>query len=118
MDLLFFPIDTVKTRLQSAQGFIAAGGFRGTYQGIGSVIIGSAPGGEFYVCLYLTCSRFCLDLAAAFFTVYDAMKQHLPIPENLAPVKHVISASLGEIVRTNSLLYILHHAHVFARQLV
>lgn len=45
VDLLFFPIDTVKTRLQSAQGFIRAGGFRGVYKGIGSVVVGSAPGG-------------------------------------------------------------------------
>lgn len=49
MDLLFFPIDTVKTRLQSAQGFVEAGGFRGIYKGIGSVVVGSAPGGKCYV---------------------------------------------------------------------
>ena len=46
VDLLFFPIDTVKTRLQASQGFAAAGGFRGMYKGIGSVVVGSAPGGE------------------------------------------------------------------------
>lgn len=45
MDLLFFPIDTLKTRLQSAQGFIGAGGFKGVYRGVGSVLVGSAPGG-------------------------------------------------------------------------
>lgn len=45
VDLLFFPIDTVKTRLQSAQGFVKAGGFRGIYKGVGSVVVGSAPGG-------------------------------------------------------------------------
>ena len=47
VDLLFFPIDTVKTRLQSAQGFVKAGGFNGIYKGIGSVVVGSAPGGEY-----------------------------------------------------------------------
>lgn len=47
VDLLFFPIDTVKTRLQSSQGFIRAGGFTGVYKGIGSVVVGSAPGGMF-----------------------------------------------------------------------
>lgn len=46
VDLLFFPIDTIKTRLQSSQGFLAAGGFSGVYRGVGSVIVGSAPGGE------------------------------------------------------------------------
>ncbi len=46
VDLLFFPIDTLKTRLQSVQGFVKAGAFRGIYQGVGSVVVGSAPGGE------------------------------------------------------------------------
>ena len=45
MDLLFFPIDTVKTRLQSSQGFAQAGGLKGIYKGVGSVVVGSAPGG-------------------------------------------------------------------------
>ncbi|EEB90901.1 hypothetical protein MPER_10830, partial [Moniliophthora perniciosa FA553] len=36
VDLLFFPIDTIKTRLQSSQGFAKAGGFKGIYKGIGS----------------------------------------------------------------------------------
>ncbi|KAF8527332.1 mitochondrial carrier domain-containing protein [Gautieria morchelliformis] len=79
VDLLFFPIDTVKTRLQSSQGFVRAGGFRGVYQGVGSVVVGSAPG------------------AAVFFAVYDTLKQHLPLPAHLAPVTHVISASVAEV---------------------
>lgn len=45
-DTLFFPIDTLKTRLQSHAGFWASGGFSGVYKGIASVIVGSAPGGE------------------------------------------------------------------------
>jgi solute carrier family 25 S-adenosylmethionine transporter 26 len=45
VDLLFYPIDTVKTRLQSKAGFIASGGFKGVYKGIGSVFVGGAPGG-------------------------------------------------------------------------
>ncbi|KAG8791081.1 S-adenosylmethionine transporter [Ceratobasidium sp. 428] len=51
VDLLFFPIDTIKTRLQSSQGFLKAGGFKGIYRGIGSVVVGSAPGGEVAACL-------------------------------------------------------------------
>lgn len=57
MDLLFFPIDTLKTRLQSAQGFLAAGGLRGVYKGVGSVIVGSAPGGMCLCHLILTRQR-------------------------------------------------------------
>lgn len=45
-DLLFFPIDTVKTRLQSVQGLAASGGMKGIYKGVGSVAVGSWPGGE------------------------------------------------------------------------
>lgn len=56
VDLLFYPIDTLKTRLQSSQGFIQAGGFSGIYRGIGSVAVGSAPG------------------AACFFVTYESLK--------------------------------------------
>jgi len=52
VDLLFYPIDTIKTRLQSAQGFWKSGGFAGVYRGMGSVAVGSAPGGMFS-CIYL-----------------------------------------------------------------
>ncbi|KNZ71989.1 Putative mitochondrial carrier protein PET8 [Termitomyces sp. J132] len=79
VDLLFFPIDTVKTRLQSAQGFARAGGLSGIYKGVGSVVVGSAPG------------------AAVFFSTYDTMKKHSPLPENLAPLSHMLSASVGEV---------------------
>ncbi|KAI6122508.1 S-adenosylmethionine transporter, partial [Pisolithus croceorrhizus] len=40
------PSTPFKTRLQSAQGFVKAGGFGGIYKGVGSVVVGSAPGGQ------------------------------------------------------------------------
>ncbi|OAV89986.1 hypothetical protein PTTG_07512 [Puccinia triticina 1-1 BBBD Race 1] len=49
VDLFFYPIDTLKTRLQSREGFIASGGFKVVYKGLGSVAVGSAPGGQFHV---------------------------------------------------------------------
>ena len=58
VDLLFYPIDSVKTRLQSDHGFYKAGGFRGIYNGLGSVVVGSAPGGILFppfVCLCQLC---------------------------------------------------------------
>ncbi|KAF9525853.1 mitochondrial carrier domain-containing protein [Crepidotus variabilis] len=79
VDLLFFPIDTIKTRLQSSQGFWKAGGFVGMYKGIGSVFVGSAPG------------------AAAFFSTYEFLKQKIPLRDNLAPFNHMLAASGGEV---------------------
>ncbi|KAI0087015.1 S-adenosylmethionine transporter [Irpex rosettiformis] len=79
VDLLFFPIDTVKTRLQSSQGFLRAGGFKGIYNGVGSVIVGSAPG------------------AALFFCTYDTLKKHTPLPAHMVSMTHMLAASLGEV---------------------
>ncbi|GAA5911886.1 hypothetical protein JCM6882_005231 [Rhodosporidiobolus microsporus] len=85
VDTLFFPIDTLKTRLQSAQGFVAAGGFKGVYRGLGSAVVGSAPGASF------------------FFTTYETLKGVLPraVPklreEGMQPVVHMLSASGGEV---------------------
>ncbi|KAI0053680.1 S-adenosylmethionine transporter [Auriscalpium vulgare] len=79
VDLLFFPIDAIKTRLQSDVGFARAGGFKGIYKGVGSVIVGSAPG------------------AALFFSTYNTLKNNLPTPPHLAPLNHMISASVGEV---------------------
>jgi len=45
VDVILFPFDTLKTRLQSAEGFAKAGGFRGIYSGIASAASGSAPSG-------------------------------------------------------------------------
>lgn len=53
VDLSLFPLDTIKTRLQSSQGFWKAGGFRNIYSGIGSVFIGSSPG-----CMYLFLKKY------------------------------------------------------------
>jgi solute carrier family 25 S-adenosylmethionine transporter 26 len=41
VDISLFPIDTIKTRLQSENGFWRSGGFRQIYKGIGPVVAGS-----------------------------------------------------------------------------
>ncbi|MCJ1311823.1 S-adenosylmethionine transporter [Agyrium rufum] len=92
VDLSLYPIDTLKTRLQSSKGFIAAGGFRGIYAGVGSVVIGSAPG------------------AALFFVTYESIKVSLlrsssdsypgaPQLQNkwTEPLIHMAAASAGEV---------------------
>ncbi|RYP53117.1 hypothetical protein DL769_010563 [Monosporascus sp. CRB-8-3] len=52
VDLSLYPLDTLKTRLQSRAGFFASGGFGGVYRGVGSALVGSAPGAAFFFCTY------------------------------------------------------------------
>ena len=59
------------------------------------MVVGSAPGGT---PLFLHFSLAEKGLAAAFFSTYEAMKYNLPIPPHLAPIKHMIAASVGEVV--------------------
>ncbi|KAL9097069.1 MAG: hypothetical protein Q9165_001033 [Trypethelium subeluteriae] len=103
VDLSLHPIDTLKTRLQSSSGFHPSGGFRGIYAGVGSALVGSAPG------------------AALFFVTYEASKSwllspssspHAPlsptqtgkIPSDVSsgsswrnPLAHMAAATLGEV---------------------
>ena len=46
VDVTLFPLDTIKTRLQSSKGFWASGGFRRIYAGILPAASASAPSGE------------------------------------------------------------------------
>ncbi|XP_039402585.1 S-adenosylmethionine mitochondrial carrier protein isoform X4 [Mauremys reevesii] len=82
VDLILFPLDTIKTRLQSPQGFKKAGGFRGIYAGVPSAAVGSFPN------------------AAAFFVTYEYVKCLLRTasPPYLSPVTHMAAASFGEVV--------------------
>ncbi|KAH7700370.1 Mitochondrial substrate/solute carrier, partial [Aphelenchoides avenae] len=52
VDLSLYPLDTIKTRLQSQQGFRTAGGFKNLYRGMGSVAMGSAPGSALFFVTY------------------------------------------------------------------
>lgn len=87
VDLTFFPIDTLKTRLQAKNGFFANGGWHGVYKGIGSTIVASAPG------------------ASLFFVTYENVKQQLleANGSNILghkfsePGAHMIAASCGEV---------------------
>eukprot|EP00123_Amoebidium_parasiticum_P005544 comp16715_c0_seq1/m.14990 comp16715_c0_seq1/g.14990 ORF comp16715_c0_seq1/g.14990 comp16715_c0_seq1/m.14990 type:complete len:280 (-) comp16715_c0_seq1:41-880(-) len=81
VDVVLFPLDTLKTRLQSAQGFAKAGGFRGVYSGLSSVVVGSAPG------------------AALFYGTYEMSKHYLDSISSpqYSSVVHMVAASLGEV---------------------
>mmetsp|Transcript_70260 Transcript_70260/g.183181 ORF Transcript_70260/g.183181 Transcript_70260/m.183181 type:complete len:283 (-) Transcript_70260:407-1255(-) len=82
VDVSLHPLDTLRTRLQSTQGFWGAGGFRGMYKGILSAALGSAPG------------------AAAFFSTYETTKQ---VMKGLNKGKeehwtqHAFASSCGEV---------------------
>jgi solute carrier family 25 S-adenosylmethionine transporter 26 len=82
VDVTLFPLDTIKTRMQSSRGFMASGGFRGIYRGLGPAALGSAP------------------TAALFFVTYEASKSTLlkKSPNTPEAVVHMLSASLGELL--------------------
>lgn len=46
VDFSLYPIDTIKSRLQSNQGFFRSGGFSNLYRGLTPVLVGSIPNGK------------------------------------------------------------------------
>lgn len=81
VDVVLFPLDTLKTRLQSQQGFMRAGGFSKIYSGIASAALGSAP------------------TSALFFCTYEGVKQFMGpvLPSLMTPLVHSIAAACGEV---------------------
>ena len=92
VDLSLYPLDTLKTRLQSSSGFLVSGGFTGIYRGVGSAIIGSAPGAALFFCTYEYSKSF-----------LSARRHAREITEGgragdwTAPIEHMFAASLGEV---------------------
>jgi len=84
VDVTLFPIDTLKTRMQAAEGFLKAGGFRGLYNGLGAAAIGSAPGAALFFCTYETMKPKVLAVQESF-GLHDQ-----------AAMSHMIAASMGE----------------------
>ena len=80
--IALFPLDTIKTRLQSKHSFQAAGGFRNIYSGIGLVALASAPQHALFFCTYETIKKV-------------AKKERRG--EDSAAI-HFVAASLAEIV--------------------
>ncbi|KAH8778515.1 mitochondrial carrier domain-containing protein [Diaporthe sp. PMI_573] len=90
VDLTLFPLDTLKTRLQSSEGFFASGGFRGIYRGVGSAALGSAPGAAFFFCTY----------EATKSALAEARRRRGGNNSNGkqgSAVDHMLAASLGEV---------------------
>ncbi|XP_062522739.1 mitochondrial S-adenosylmethionine carrier protein-like isoform X3 [Corticium candelabrum] len=82
VDIVLFPIDTIKTRLQSHSGFWRSGGFRGMYAGLASVVVGSAPGAALFFCTYELLKTVCIP----------------HITQQQAPFLYMVAACCGEIV--------------------
>src|SRR5271168_4168673 len=91
VDLSLYPLDTLKTRLQSSAGFLASGGFTGIYRGVGSAIIGSAPGAALFFCTY----EYTKDFLSARRKAKEVTEGQTS--EWTAPIEHMLAASLGEV---------------------
>ncbi|KAI8433135.1 hypothetical protein MSG28_013982 [Choristoneura fumiferana] len=80
--MALYPLDTLKTRLQSAQGFHKAGGFKGVYKGLTPVAIASMPS------------------AALFFVSYETLKALMEplVPPAFVPAAHSGAAAVAEII--------------------
>ena len=83
VDLSLFPLDTLKTRLQSSAGFLKSGGFSGIYRGIGSALVGSAPGAAFFFCTYEGAK--------------DMLGRQYSEGGHGGALTHMVAASLGEV---------------------
>ncbi|KAL2116685.1 hypothetical protein VTJ04DRAFT_8853 [Mycothermus thermophilus] len=95
VDLSLFPLDTLKTRLQSASGFFAAGGFRGIYRGVGSALVGSAPGAAFFFCTY-EASKSALARSGVLRPSPSDTHSKALLGSELA-LEHMLAASAGEV---------------------
>ena len=115
VDLLVYPLDTIKTRIQSpdykrlytnpATGAINRSLFRGLYQGIGSVVLATIPSCKLFSSYFMlslqnhTANGAPPPKAGAFFTTYEGSKSlltnHTPLP---LPVAHSLASSTGELV--------------------
>jgi len=78
VDVALFPLDTIRTRMQSQEGFFKSGGFKNVYKGLGPAALGSFPG------------------AAMFFVTYEATKERLR--DEKPSSAHAAAASLGEVM--------------------
>lgn len=107
VDLTLFPLDTLKTRLQSAQGFFAAGGFRGIYRGVGSAALGSAPGAALFFCTYEATKSHAAEFrrkalgssnsSSSSGSILPGDSTIIVKEEGGAAIDHMAAASLGEI---------------------
>lgn len=96
VDLTLYPIDTLKTRLQSSSGFYSSGGFRGIYAGVGSALIGSAPGAALFFVSYESIKALFKERREADLKVMG-VRGEIRLGDWSEPIEHMIAASVGEV---------------------
>ena len=98
VDLSLYPLDTLKTRLQSSAGFYPSGGFTGIYRGVGSALLGSAPSAALFFVSYESIKGL-LARKRELDRKYDTLSGDFPIQLGRwsEPVEHMAAASLGEV---------------------
>ncbi|KAG7344593.1 mitochondrial carrier protein [Nitzschia inconspicua] len=96
VDVALFPIDTIKTRLQSPQGFLQAGGFRGIYNGLGAAAVGSAPGAALFFSTYETCKPILLSQLQQQRQYPLGDDDDFTTQQHSVALSHMLAASIGE----------------------
>jgi solute carrier family 25 S-adenosylmethionine transporter 26 len=96
VDISLFPIDTLKTRLQSSSGFARSGGFSGIYKGVGSALVGSAPGAALFFVTYDSSKRLLREARQADELLAGGPGRGTPVAWS-KPIEHMLAATLGEI---------------------
>jgi solute carrier family 25 S-adenosylmethionine transporter 26 len=84
VDIALFPLDTIKTRVQSKEGFRKAGGFRHIFKGLGPTALGSFPGSATFFFTYSHCNQLLLS------------KNNNN--NNSSWLPHMVSAAIGEVM--------------------
>ncbi|KKY32611.1 putative pet8 related protein [Diaporthe ampelina] len=97
VDLALFPLDTLKTRLQSSEGFFASGGFKGIYRGVGSAALGSAPGAAFFFCTYEATKSALAGARRRALGSNNTVVGDKDGSGSGSAVDHMLAASLGEV---------------------
>lgn len=99
VDTSLYPIDTIKSRLQSEAGFLRSGGFKNLYRGLQPVLAGSIPSSSVFFITYETLKeKFAtIDLFAGKTTYHNDRNFVTTNSKAHGHVSHVIAASLGEV---------------------
>lgn len=90
-DIVLFPLDTIKSRLQSPEGFIKAGGFKHIYKGLSVIALNSGFSSSLF---FINYEIFKIQLTK----LNNSNKFNIKLSN---PFIHMISASIGEFVRFN-----------------